>query len=106
VSPEWQLDDFKPVPDADCGFVLLDVAERANEVIPVQHRRRASLPALISCVSVSMWSYNYASVLFAAIRSIACSSNIHNPGSFHRISRRTMRQLCTGSWDASGMREF
>jgi hypothetical protein len=40
VSLEWQLNDMKPVPDEDCVSLLPDVAERAKEVIPVQHRSR------------------------------------------------------------------
>ena len=40
MNLEWQLNDTRPVPDEDCGSVLPDVAERAKEVIPVQHRSR------------------------------------------------------------------
>jgi hypothetical protein len=48
VSLEWQLDDMKLVPNEDGGSVLPDVAERAQEVIPVQHRSRVILPGLIA----------------------------------------------------------
>jgi hypothetical protein len=35
MSLEWQLDDVEPAPDEDCVPVLPDVAERADEVVPV-----------------------------------------------------------------------
>jgi hypothetical protein len=38
MSLKWQLDDTQPVPNEDCVSVLPDVAERAKEVIPSQHR--------------------------------------------------------------------
>src|SRR5215813_6874970 len=41
VSLKWQLNHMKPVSDEDCISVLSDVAERAKEVIPVQHCSRA-----------------------------------------------------------------
>src|SRR5689334_5549124 len=37
VSLEWQLDDLQPMLDEDGVSALPDVAERANEVVPMQH---------------------------------------------------------------------
>jgi hypothetical protein len=48
VSLEGQLNDTKHMPDEDCGSALPDVTERAKEVIPVQHRSRVILPALVA----------------------------------------------------------
>src|SRR5262249_54214783 len=44
VSLKWQLYDTKPLANEDCGSVLPDVAERAKEVIPVQHRWSTHIP--------------------------------------------------------------
>jgi hypothetical protein len=57
MSLERQLHDTKPMPNEDCGSVLPDVAERAKEVIPVQHPSRATLPALIAG---SLFQYRHA----------------------------------------------
>src|SRR5262245_58446254 len=48
MSLKWQPHDMKPVANEDCGSMLPDVAERAKEVVPVQHCSRATLPALIA----------------------------------------------------------
>jgi hypothetical protein len=48
VSLQWQLNDMKPVPYEDGGSVLPDVAEGAEEVIPVQHSSQVILPALVA----------------------------------------------------------
>lgn len=42
-----QLDDVKAVPDKDFIPLLADVAERANEVIPMEHFPRASQVSLV-----------------------------------------------------------
>jgi len=47
VSLEWQLSHVKPVLDEDSGSVLPDVAERAQEVIPVQHGSTVIFPVLV-----------------------------------------------------------
>ena len=53
MSLEWQLHDTKPVPNEDCGSVLADVAERAKEVVPVQHRSRIHFACAHRCVFVA-----------------------------------------------------
>jgi hypothetical protein len=40
VRLERQLNDTQPMADDDCRSVLPDVAERAKEIIPVQHGSR------------------------------------------------------------------
>jgi hypothetical protein len=40
MNLERQLNNLKSVADEDCCSLLADVTERANEVVPVQHRQR------------------------------------------------------------------
>jgi hypothetical protein len=40
VGLEWQLNHIQPVLGEDCVSVLANVAERADEVIPVQQGSR------------------------------------------------------------------
>jgi hypothetical protein len=37
---KWQLDHVESAPDKNCVSLLVDVAKRADEVVPVQHRSR------------------------------------------------------------------
>jgi hypothetical protein len=52
VGLEWQLSHVKPVLDENFGSLLPDVAERAKEVIPVQHRAVVIPPVLVATCSV------------------------------------------------------
>jgi hypothetical protein len=40
MNLERQLNNLKSVSDEDCCSLLAEVTERANEVVPVQHRQR------------------------------------------------------------------
>src|SRR5262249_26093136 len=53
MSLKWQLHDMKPVANEDCGSMLPDVAERAKEVVPVQHRSRTHFACAHRCVVVA-----------------------------------------------------
>jgi hypothetical protein len=52
MSLKWQLDDVKPAPNEDGGSVLPDIAERAEEIIPVQHRSNVVLPSRLAASSI------------------------------------------------------
>jgi hypothetical protein len=50
VNLERQLDDVKPVAHEECRSLLADVAERAHEVVPLQHRPRIiDLRSVVVC---------------------------------------------------------
>jgi hypothetical protein len=52
MSLKWQLDDAKPAPNEDGGPVLPDIAERAEEIIPVQHPSSVALPSRLAASSI------------------------------------------------------
>ena len=66
MSLEWQLHDTEPVPNEDCGSMLPDVAERAKEVVPVEHRSRTILPTRIAA---PLFQRGYVGVTESPVRS-------------------------------------